>query len=34
MQLKEKYAPRMVEWIDTGEGTEKAVAVLTLELEP
>jgi len=34
LELKERYAPRMVEWIDSGEGREKAVGVLTLELEP
>jgi hypothetical protein len=34
LQLRERYAPRMVEWIDSGEGCEKAVAVLTLELAP
>ena len=34
LQLKERYAPRMLEWIDSGEGCEKAVGVLTLELEP
>ena len=34
LELRERYRPRVLEWIDSGVGCEKAVAVLTLELAP
>ena len=34
LELRERYRPRVLEWIDSGVGCEKAVAVLTLEFAP